>query len=307
MPCVSGNTSTSTGPISSRAPRTRAQLKESRLASSSRASSDVPADHETISTRASSTSVTGTQSSSQAGASTTAATSPSQSLNHTRRQTRSTPADELIYGPQHLEHEYNLAYEELRSTTIYALYRLGYTNPKRKSPDEQTRIPSLEMVLAARFPDVERARRRINEADRKLKEALEMGQNWYNTPWPNYRVIYDEQGMAVDVIEVAEGEEDIDDDELELQRMWAKFATPESADRKLSGRGTKRKYQEPGTEIRPEKQQRLDVETSSSQGSFSFACKPIRGLHQDDDQACAPATRFDNVEPTSVHFHHCKK
>jgi hypothetical protein len=79
------------------------------------------------------------------------------------------------------------------------------------------------MVLAARFPDVERARRRINEADRKLKEALEMGQTWHNTPWPNYRVIFDDKGMAVDVIEVEEGEDD--EDENELREIWARFET----------------------------------------------------------------------------------
>ena len=80
------------------------------------------------------------------------------------------------------------------------------------------------MVLAARFPDVERARRRINEADRKIREALEMGHTWHNTPWPNYRVIFDEQGMAVDVVEVEAGdEEETDEDENELREVWAKF------------------------------------------------------------------------------------
>jgi len=82
-------------------------------------------------------------------------------------------------------------------------------------------IPTLAMVLAAKFPDVERARRRINEADRKIKEALEKGHTWHNTPWPNHRVIFDEQGMAVDVVEVEEGDEDgTDEDENELREIW---------------------------------------------------------------------------------------
>jgi hypothetical protein len=213
----------STASVDTVAPRTRAQIKQDSLPSSSRASSNAPTELDSTSTRAGSTSTKAIHSV-RSGSFVAAANPSSLSPQRPRRQTRSTPVEDFTYGPQHLEHEYSLAYEELRSATIYALYRLGYTNPKRRSPDDEVHIPSLATVLAARFPDVERARKRINEADKMLREALEMGQTWHNTPWPNHRVVFDEKGMAVDVVEAEEGDES-DEDENELREIWAKFET----------------------------------------------------------------------------------
>jgi hypothetical protein len=133
------------------------------------------------------------------------------------------------------------------------------------------------MVLAARFPDVERARKRIDEADRKIREALEMGQTWHNTPWPNYQVIIDEKGMAVDVVEV-EGDMGADDDEIELRKIWARFETQEATSSPASklcsdlvDHGTtrprgrpKRKYREDVDNIPLDSNQRRKIETCTS-------------------------------------------
>ena len=292
----------STASVDTVAPRTRAQIKQDSLPSSSRASSDAPTELDSVSTRASSTSAK-VMRSVRPGSFATTTTPSSQSPQRSRRQTRSSPAEDFTHGPQHLEHEYSLAYEELRSATIYALYRLGYTNPKRRSPDDEVHIPSLATVLAARFPDVERARKRINEADRKLKEALEMGQTWHNTPWPNHRVVFDEKGMAVDVVE-AGGEDESDEDENELREIWAKFETQvfksapsskvcsDQIDRgtaMTSGR-PKRKCREDtdGTHIDDARRRKLNASTSvSSLSSTTTAprniAKPCALLAPEDD------------------------
>jgi hypothetical protein len=139
------------------------------------------------------------------------------------------------------------------------------------------------MVLAAKFPDVERARRRINEADKKIKEALEKGHTWHNTPWPNYRVIFDEQGMAVDVVEVEEGDGDgTDEGENELREIWAKFETQvcksglandacsnhvDRATKHTSGR-PKRKCREDAEDMLLDNQRRK-LEATSSMSSVS--------------------------------------
>jgi len=158
------------------------------------------------------------------------------------------------------------------------------------------------MVLAARFPDVERARRRINEADRKLREALEKGQTWHNTPWPNYRVIFDEKGMAVDVVEVEDGDEvedEVDQAENELRKVWARFETQTfnsaSVDKLRSGSidlrtnpRPKRKCREEADDVPSDNHQRRNLETSSfvsstssneiSKNSTSKSCAQLRGL-----------------------------
>lgn len=170
---------------------------------------------------------------------------------HPLRKTRSAPIDESTPGPQHLEHEYQMALAELREVTINALYRLGYTNPKPRSPEDIIVKPSLDMVLAARFADVERARHRIDEAHRKIQEALAIGQTWYNTPWPS-------------------DSEDEDDERInEIRQLWAKFETSklaESKEKRGSGR-QKRKCREAAEEAnsiseRPKRRKVVTLEDS---------------------------------------------
>jgi hypothetical protein len=318
MSSESMTTSTSIPSVNSVISKTRAHIENS-LPSSSRASSDAPTDLDSTSLRGSSAPAKAIHFVSSGGSSTFVAHSQSQSPNRSRRHTRSTPAKDVAYGPQHLEHEYSLAYEELRSATIYALYRLGYTNPKRRSPEDEVYIPSLAMVLAARFPDVERARRRINEADRKIREALEMGHTWHNTPWPNYRVIFDEQGMAVDVVEVEAGdEEETDEDENELREVWAKFETQvcksapvskvcsDHIDRgtKHTGGRPKRKCREDADDTPLDNNQRRKLEPTSSLSSLSSstttrntASKPcaLRGPEHDPPLGRRPGLRSANT------------
>lgn len=319
MPSESMTTSTSTPSVNSVISKNRAHVKQNSLPSSSRASSDAPTDLDSTSLRGSSASAKAIHFVSSRGSSTFVTHSQSQSPNRSRRQTRSTPAQDVAYGPQHLEHEYSLAYEELRSATIYALYRLGYTNPKRRSPEDEVYIPSLAMVLAARFPDVERARRRINEADRKIREALEMGHTWHNTPWPNYRVIFDEQGMAVDVVEVEAGEE-TDEDESELRELWAKFETQVCKNGPVSkvcsdhiDRGTKhtsgrpkRKCREEADDAPLDNNQRRKLEPTSSLSSLSSSATTqlentaskscaLRGPERDPPPGRRPGLRSANA------------
>ena len=125
-----------------------------------------------------------------------------------------------------------MALAELREATINALYRLGYTNPKPRSPDDIIFKPTLDMVLAARFTDVERARNRIDEAYRRIQEAIAIGRTWFNTPWPT------------------ETEEDDDERINEIRQLWAKFETSEFAESKeqQGSRRQKRKCREAAEE-----------------------------------------------------------
>ncbi|THH29215.1 hypothetical protein EUX98_g4969 [Antrodiella citrinella] len=98
-------------------------------------------------------------------------------------------------GPRHLEYDYHVAYEELREATILAAQALHFQWPKRRPRitaskptreevmDELSR-PTLAEILAAKFPYVERARRKVNEADQRLQEALDRGETWENTVVP---------------------------------------------------------------------------------------------------------------------------
>lgn len=273
MPSVSARASSSTNSIDSNTSRTHAQLKQSphsslsSLTSSSRAPSDAPAD-----TDSKSFIPTASRCLRSSGLPPNTTISLFESPNRSRRRTRSVPDDD-VYGPPHLEHEYSLAYEDLRSATIYALYRLGYTNPKRKSPDDEVNIPSLNMILAAKFPDVERARRRINEADRKLTEAIEMGQTWDNTSLAEEREI-----LVVDG-EVVGG---IDDDEMEIRKLWAKFEHKDmknstssiTSDVVDSGANTDSRKQKRGrTEdsegVSQDKRRKVETKSSSAAGEES--------------------------------------
>ena len=316
MSSVSIATSTSLSSVDPVAPRTQAQIDYNHLTSSSSVSSDIPTEHNSTRTRTSSASAKRLRSSHSSGSARVTAISQSQSPSHSRRQTRSTPGED-IYGPQHLEHEYSLAYEELRSATIYALYRLGYTNPKRRSPEDKVYVPSLAAVLAARFPDVERARRRINEADSKLQEALENGHTWHNTPWPNYRVIFDEKGMAVDVVEVQDDEDGIDEGENEIRQLWARFETrvfkSSSANKECSDPielRTKRPRGRPKRKCREDADgildncQRRKLESASSLSSLSSDASgqyttanpcPLRGLDNERPLGRRPGLRSANT------------
>lgn len=220
MPSVSMKPAISSTSLHTLQSRTRLQRQHSSLTPSS----DGADDQKSILTSPRSTS----QSTSLEQVSSSSSLVSYQTSKHSRRKTRSAPVGESTLGPQHLEHQYQMALAELREATIHALYRLGYTNPKPRSPEDIIFKPSLDMVLAARFTDVERARRRIDEADRRIQEALAMGQTWHNTPWPT------------------DAEEEDDERINEIRQLWAKFETSELAESKAkqgSGR-QKRKCRE---------------------------------------------------------------
>lgn len=111
----------------------------------------------------------------------------------TRRSTRNPQYHPL--GPRHLEYDYHVAYEELRAATILAAQALQYPWPRRKGRPapgksgkgetaEELMKPTLSTILQAKFPYVEKARNNLNEADRRLQEALNRGETWENTAVP---------------------------------------------------------------------------------------------------------------------------
>lgn len=77
------------------------------------------------------------------------------------------------------------------------------------------------MVLAAKFPDVERARRRVNEVDQKM-------QIWESAPWAAAEMFDEpeEEGDGHPARE-EEGDEEEDEDEKEIRAIWARFVERE--------------------------------------------------------------------------------
>ncbi|KAK7676636.1 hypothetical protein QCA50_011202 [Cerrena zonata] len=105
-------------------------------------------------------------------------------------------------GPRHLEYDYHQAHEELRAATIRAVYEMGYkpvkqslngpsTRSKSNATSTPSRLPTVAEVLAADLPYVIQARRKLDQADRVLQEALSNGQYWDNTPVPVFTTTLD--------------------------------------------------------------------------------------------------------------------
>lgn len=103
-------------------------------------------------------------------------------------------------GPRHLEYDYHQAHEELRAATIRAVYEMGYKPSKKalngpstrsKSNPSSSRLPTVADIVAAGFPYLLQARRKLNRADRLLQEAISNGQYWDNTPIPPFEGILD--------------------------------------------------------------------------------------------------------------------
>jgi len=118
----------------------------------------------------------------------------------TRRSSRN--PEYLPLGPRHLEEEYHDAYQEFRHVVLQAVYSLGY-DPKRVRdgrPVARPNPPTVREVMGLRLPSITIAKRRLDEADRRLNEAIARGFNWENTKMPKYEVSYDEKGNLVSVV-----------------------------------------------------------------------------------------------------------
>lgn len=131
---------------------------------------------------------------------------------------RSTRKNCLPLGPRHLEWEYHDARAELHEATAQAVFELGYDCSRikaGKSVLRETR-PSLGEVMRMRHPAVMHARRRVDEADKILNDALARGFTWENTPLPVYEVVKDEEGniveatMIEDPLNIAAATQEID-------------------------------------------------------------------------------------------------
>lgn len=119
-----------------------------------------------------------------------------------RRSNRVNREDHLPLGPRHLELEYHEAWEELRYVTLKAVFDLGYDWKKIKAgrPVRRTTPPTVREIMAMKIPSVMLARRRVDEVDQRLNDALARGFTWDNTPLPKYKVVEDEKGNVLDVI-----------------------------------------------------------------------------------------------------------
>lgn len=56
--------------------------------------------------------------------------------------------------------------------------------------------------MSLRLPSVTIAKRKLDEADRRLNEAIARGFTWENTKLPKYEVTYDDKGNLVSVVMV---------------------------------------------------------------------------------------------------------
>lgn len=117
-----------------------------------------------------------------------------------RRSTRN--PEYLPLGPRHLEEEYHDAYQEFRYVVLKAVYSLGFDPKKVRDGRQGARStpPTVEEVMNLRLPSITIAKRRLDEADRKLNEALARGFTWENTKRPKYEVTYDDKGNLVSVV-----------------------------------------------------------------------------------------------------------
>ena len=118
----------------------------------------------------------------------------------TRRSTRNVEFYPL--GPRHLEEEYHDAYQEFRHVVLQAVYSLGFDPKKVKDGRSVARStpPTVQEIMNLRLPSIAAARRRLDEADRRLNEAIAKGFTWENTKLPKYEVTYDDEGNVVNVV-----------------------------------------------------------------------------------------------------------
>ena len=120
----------------------------------------------------------------------------------TRRSTRN--LEYLPLGPRHLEEEYHDAHQEFRRVVLQAVYSLGFDPKKIRDhrPVARSTPPTVEEIMSLRLPSITIAKRRLDEADRRLNEALARGFTWENTKLPKYEVTYDDKGNLVSVVMV---------------------------------------------------------------------------------------------------------
>lgn len=118
----------------------------------------------------------------------------------TRRSTRN--PEFLPLGPRHLEEEYHDAYQDFRHVVLQAVYSLGFDPKKARDgrPVARSTPPTVEEIMSLRLPSITIAKRRLDEADRRLNEAIARGFTWENTKLPEYEVTYDDKGSLVSVV-----------------------------------------------------------------------------------------------------------
>ena len=118
----------------------------------------------------------------------------------TRRSMRN--PEFLPLGPRHLEEEYHDAYQDFRHAVLQAVYSLGFDPKKVRDgrPVARSTPPTVEEIMSLRIPSIVIAKRRLDEADQRLNEAIVRGFTWENTKLPKYEVAYDEKGNLVNVV-----------------------------------------------------------------------------------------------------------
>ena len=167
----------------------------------------------------------------------------------TRRSMRN--PEFLPLGPRHLEEEYHDAYQDFRHVVLQAVYSLGF-DPKRirdGRPVVRSTPPTVEEIMSLRLPSVTVAKRRLDEADRRLNDAIARGFTWENTKLPKYEVTYDDKGDLISVVMI--------EDPLDAPEPAKEMVAP------LPKRQSKRKL-EPVTdpeELRRSKRQRPQIRT----------------------------------------------
>ena len=85
---------------------------------------------------------------------------------------------------------------------LQAVYSLGFDPKKVKDgrPVVRSTPPTVEEIMSLRLPSITAAKYRLDEADRRLNEALTKGFTWENTQLPKYEVTYDDKGDLVSVV-----------------------------------------------------------------------------------------------------------
>ena len=117
-----------------------------------------------------------------------------------RRSTRN--LEYLPLGPRHLEEEYHDAYQDFRHVVLQAVYSLGFDPKKIRDgrPVARSTPPTVEEIMSLGLPSITIAKRRLDEADRRLNQAIARGFTWENTTLPKYEVTYDDKGNLVSVV-----------------------------------------------------------------------------------------------------------
>lgn len=88
-------------------------------------------------------------------------------------------------GPAHLEHDYTRARHELSVAVAIAAYELyHFALPLRDSLHEARRPTSVDIPKLREHRAVQKAAKKVDEADKALEEALKRGQTWENTEVP---------------------------------------------------------------------------------------------------------------------------